>query len=404
MILIFALACRENSGNVGGLLEIYPQPAHGVVHAGEYFHRRVARIVAHKLFVDFKNPFQFAVENLAVDVGEVEINHRLAVDAEVVLKNYLEDGSRSNVARNQVAVLGIPLFQKIPALTLRNGVRIASVAGLFRNPYAAAFAARRFRHEPQLVFAGDAGGMHLNKFAIGIVAALLIKSGLRRTCTYNRIGGLAEDRAIAAGGDDDCIGRECTYFHAAQVHGADAAAHAASVEHRGEKFPVLEFLHLAFGFIAANLLVERVKKLLAGGRSRKGGAVIERSAEAAKIEQPLRRSVEGNTHAVEQINDAGRGLAHVFDGRLVGKKITAVNRVVKVLPGRIAFALQILSCVDAALRAYRVRTLHRDDGEEIDVCAHLRNLDNGGKPRQAATNDNDFWNCHLSSTGLPYSL
>ena len=182
----------------------------------------------------------------------------------------------------------------------------------------------------------------------------------------------------------------------AQIHGADAAADAVSVEHGGEEFPVLVLLHLAFGFVAPHLLIERIKQLLARGRAGERGAVIQSSAEAAKIEQALGRAVEGNAHAIEQIDDAGRGLAHVFDRRLVGQKISAVNRVVKVDPGGIAFALQILGGVDAALRAHRVRTLHRNNGEEIDVRAHLGNLDDGGESREPAAYDDNFRSCHLS--------
>ena len=53
MILVFGLASGENAGDVGGLLVIDPQAAHGVVHAGENLHGHVARIVADKLLVNF---------------------------------------------------------------------------------------------------------------------------------------------------------------------------------------------------------------------------------------------------------------------------------------------------------------------------------------------------------------
>ena len=38
-------------------------------------------IVAYELLVDFENAFQLAVEHLAVDVRQVEIDHRLAVNS-----------------------------------------------------------------------------------------------------------------------------------------------------------------------------------------------------------------------------------------------------------------------------------------------------------------------------------
>ena len=202
---------------------------------------------------------------------------------------------------------------------------------------------------------------------------------------------LAEDGADAAGGDDDGVGREGADFHGAQVHGADAAADAVAVEHGGEKFPVLVLLDLAFGLVAAHLFVERVEKLLAGGGAGERGAVVERAAEAAEVEQAFGSAVEGHAHAIEQVDDAGRGFAHGLDRRLVGEKVAAVNGVVKMLPGGVAFALEVLGGVDAALRADRVRALDGDDGEQVDVAAHFGDLDDGGESGQSAANHDDSW-------------
>src|ERR1700756_1900126 len=104
------------------------------MHAGKNLHGRVARIVPDKLLVDLENAFQLLVENLAVNVRQVEVDHRLSVDAEAVLVNDLEDGPCSHVARNQIPVLGIPLLEKVPALAFWNALGIAIVALLLRNP------------------------------------------------------------------------------------------------------------------------------------------------------------------------------------------------------------------------------------------------------------------------------
>src|ERR1700757_4186484 len=108
----------------------------------------------------------------------------------------------------------------------------------------------------------------------------------------------------------------------------------------------------AFSFITANLLIQCIEKLLAGGSAGKCGAMVERSAKTAKIEQPFGRAVKRYAHAVQQIDDSWRGLTHGLDRRLIGEKIAAVDRVIKMLPGGIAFALEVLGCVDAALSAY----------------------------------------------------
>ena len=269
-------------------------------------------------------------------------------------------------------------------------LRIAFVAGSFRDPDASAFSAGRFRHQAQLVFAGDASGMDLNELAVGVIASLLIQRRLRRTGADDRVRGPAENGAVAAGGHDDGVGREGADFHGAQIHGANAATDAVGIEHGGEKFPVLELADFAFGLVAAHLFIERVEQLLARGGAGEGGAVEERASEAAEVEQSLGCAVEGHAHAVEQIDDAGSGFAHGLDRRLVGQEVTAIDGVIEMLPAGIAFTFQILGGVDAALSADRVRTFHRHDGKQVHVPAHLGDFDDGGKSRQAAADHYNF--------------
>jgi len=196
--------------------------------------------------------------------------------------------------------------------------------------------------------------MHLDEFAVGVVTALLIKRRLRRAGADHRICRLAKDCADSAGGDDHRVRRESPHLHGVQVNGADAAAYPAPIEHGGEKFPVLVLGDPAFRFEAAHLLIERIQELLPGGGAGEGGAMEQSATEPAEIEQSLGGPIEGDAHAVQQIDDAGRRLAHVFYRRLVSQEVAAVHGVVKVLPGGIALALQVLGGVDAALRANRM--------------------------------------------------
>ena len=140
-------------------------------------------------------------------------------------------------------------------------------------------------------------------------------------------------------------------FHRAQIECRNAASLPLGVEHGRKKLPALVLLYLAFGLVPPHLLVERVKQLLPSGSACKRCAVVERSAKAAKIQQPFWRAIERHAHAIKQIDNRRRGLAHRLHRRLVRQKIAAVNRVVKVLVGGVAFALQILGSVNAALRA-----------------------------------------------------
>ena len=246
------------------------------------------------------------------------------------------------------------------------------VARLLRDPDAAALAARRFRHEAQLVFAGNAGGMYLDEFAVGVVDALLEDRRLRRTGADDGVCALAEDGAVAAGGEDNGFAGEGADFHGAQVHGDDAAAHAFRIDDGGEELPALVLADLAFGFVAANLLVERVEELLAGGCAGKCGAVVKRAAKTAEIQQSFRGAVEGHAHAIKQVDDGRGRFAHRLHRRLVGEEIAAVNGVVKVLPGSVAFAFQVFGGVDAALCTNAVRTLDRDDGKQVHRCRRPR--------------------------------
>ena len=72
---------------------------------------------------------------------EVEVDHRLPINAEMVLVDNLVNGAGGDIARYEVAVFRIPLFQEIPALTFRNGLRIAVIPGFFGHPDAPTFAA-----------------------------------------------------------------------------------------------------------------------------------------------------------------------------------------------------------------------------------------------------------------------
>ncbi|MNE55803.1 hypothetical protein D3C80_1506620 [compost metagenome] len=85
--------------------------------------------------------------------------------------------------------------------------------------------------------------------------------------------------------------------------------------------------------------------------------------EAAEVEQPLRSAVEHNAHPVHQVDDSRRRLTHRLDRRLVRQEVTAVDGIVKMLPGRVALALRIDGSVDAALCADRMRSFDRNERE-----------------------------------------
>ncbi len=143
------------------------------MHRRENLHGLGSGIDAEKFFINLENAFEFAVQNFARNVRDVEIHGGLPVDAQLFLINDAVNGSRSDVARNEVAVLRIPLLEEIKALVFRNAFCRTRVPGFLGNPHAAAFPARRFAHEAEFVFTGDRGGMDLNEFSVRVIDALL---------------------------------------------------------------------------------------------------------------------------------------------------------------------------------------------------------------------------------------
>src|SRR5690348_17690602 len=90
------------------------------------------------------------------------------------------------------------------------------------------------------------------------------------------------------------------------------------------------------------------------------------AAEAAEIQQSLGRAIEHHTHAVEQVDDSRRGFTHPLYRGLIGQEVAAIDSVVEVDVGRVALTLGVNRAVDSALRADRVRTLDRNDREQIE--------------------------------------
>ncbi|MNG09347.1 hypothetical protein D3C84_927650 [compost metagenome] len=123
--------------------------------------------------------------------------------------------------------------------------------------------------------------------------------------------------------------------------------------------------------------------------------MILRAAETAEVKQAFRRAAEHNAHPVHQVNDAWRCVAHCFDRRLIREEVAAVYRIVEVLPWGVAFALCINRTVDAALRAYRVGTLYRNEREQVDVNAGLRCFNRRHQAGETAADDDYFIFSHI---------
>ena len=95
-------------------------------------------------------------------MGNVQIHHVFAVDTQVLVHAYVEDLTRGNIARHQIAVRGILFLQEIPRLSI------------LISPDPAAFAARRFAHQAIFIKARNRGGVDLDELAVSIERSLLV--------------------------------------------------------------------------------------------------------------------------------------------------------------------------------------------------------------------------------------
>ena len=126
-------------------------------------------------------PPSFSSSVLARDVRHVEIHAQpVLLDAQSFVRADVENLARGDVARHQVAVLRIALFEEVVALGFGNLLRRARVVRLARHPHAAPFAAGAFAHQPQLVGAGNGRRMHLDELAVAVFGSGAEARGWRR--------------------------------------------------------------------------------------------------------------------------------------------------------------------------------------------------------------------------------
>ena len=106
--------------------------------------------------------------------------------------------------------------------------------------------------------------MDLDEFTVGVIDALLKERGLRGAGADYGIRGAPENRANAAGGKNNGIGRVV-------VTSMERKSMAQMPRHTPESsmtadrnVTALEFFDFVFRFVAAHLFIEGVEKLLAG--------------------------------------------------------------------------------------------------------------------------------------------
>ena len=147
------------------------------------------RIHPLKLLVDLEDATEFAVEHLPRQVREIKVNAEpILLDRQPVGRADVENLTGRDVARHEVAVFWIPLFEKVAAFGLGNFPRIPWVLRLPRHPHSPPLAAGAFAHESQLVGPGDRGGMDLDELTVAIRGSSLIRAADRAARADHRHG------------------------------------------------------------------------------------------------------------------------------------------------------------------------------------------------------------------------
>ena len=277
------------------------------------------------------------------------------LDAQPLADADVEDLPRGNVPRHEVAVGRVALFEEIRSLIFGNLLRGAGVLRFAGDPNPPPLAADALADQPQLVGAGNGRRVHLDELGVGVGGPGLEAAALALAVQASELVELAEDQAHPAAGDDHGVGRQGADFHRRHVLGDAAAAAALVVEDRPEKVPELVLRHLARDAPAADLLVQGVEQLLAGGGAGEGRAAIERAAEAALVAEALAGAVERHPEPVQEVDDPRGPIDHFPHRRLMLEKLAAVDGVLEVFPfGVVELSREVVDAVDAALRTAAV--------------------------------------------------
>ena len=153
-----------------------------------------------------------------------------------------------------------------------------------------------------------------------------------------------------------------------------------------------------FDFPASDLLVQSIEKLLTGGGSSKRSPLVKGPAKASAIDVTFGGSIEGNAQAIHQDDDLRGPVGHLFDRRLVWKEVTAVDRIVEVIPLVVPLLTGlIVDAIDTPLGTDAVGTLHWGQAQKIDRNAQFSEFHRRRESGQSATDNQHSIVSHFSS-------
>ncbi len=328
-----ALAGGVEPGQPGASVDVRVDAAHGVV-----LHRLdrdglLDGVDAFEVDGDVADARQALQDLLGAQVPQVEVHVVLAADA-AALVDLGGDGPRGDVARRQLHRLGRVPGHEALALAVDQ---------------VAAFTAAGLGHED--VGGEQPRGVELDELHVLHRHAGVVGDGRAAAGADDGVGGVGVDAAGAARGHDHGVGRERLEPAADHVVGDDAAAAALVDDQRGDEH--LD-VHLDPALVGA--LDQRVQQVVAGLVGAVAGARVPGAAERPLGDAPVVEAAERAAPVVHLEDDAGGVPGHLDGGVLVGQVVAALDRVERVLLGRVVVGVGVVGerRVDAALRGARV--------------------------------------------------
>ena len=386
------------AGNVAHQIVIHPEAAHRVMDRGINPHRRLVGIFAGDLFVHVEEVAVALADRVFAEardrVREIEINAAPAgADAAAFVADFL-GAAGGDVARGEVAVARVFALQIIIAVAFRDFARrLAAIFLPLRHPDAAVVA-ERLRHEGELrlVLAADrnAGRVNLRVAGIGEERALLVGAIGGGDVAAAGVGREIKNVAVAAGGEDDGIGRVPADFAGDQIADDDALGVAVDddeIEHLGLR----KHLDGAGGDLPAERLVGAEQKLLAGLAAGVKGSRNLRAAEGAIGEESAVFAREGHALRDALVDDGIDDFRETINVRFARAKIAAFDRVVEKPVNAVAVVLIIFGGIDPALGGDAVGAARAVlEAERFYVVAQLGQGGRGRPARQPGADDDDL--------------
>ncbi|CDF04458.1 unknown [Megasphaera elsdenii CAG:570] len=269
---------------------------------------------------------------------------------------------------------------------------------MFQYPKPSAFTAGGFTDQHPLPVTGNRRRVVLDEFPIGHGQAQAEQLGRDGTGIGQGARRTAKEAMKAAGGYDDCLGRQVTAFAAPSIAQANAGTHRPIVE-QGQEIVVGQPTHSPFPFIATDGVNQGRHELFSRIALGKGRAFLLLTAEIAQINLTVNRPVKGNPQVGQGLDQGRRSRCHSLDSIGIGQAAGSPERIGFVLVGTIVLTLCVQRRVDAAFGHDRLGPFRRQGRTEPDLPALAGRCIGCRQTGQAGSDDDHLLthiHCHLT--------